>query len=238
MWACADDIRTPDAVQSCLEAILRNGDAVMAYGVVLLKGNGQEELLQIKNTWDTRFPTAAERIRAFTRGISSQCISYGLYKKTALSNVVYSNAYGQEYLLLLQLCLHGRFEYVEHPMIVYQLRKVIPFNNPMYEDTPITLKGLLTDGGLRRWKCWTVLVMGSYYLFTARNVKMSEKVSGVAAHVATFSQVYRRRLAKEILFQLFAPISWASCLGWYLARRWNSSYSLARKLRSIIFKAS
>src|SRR5215470_4660133 len=54
MWACADDIRTPDAVQSCLEAILRNGDAVMAYGVVLLKGNGQEELLQIKNTWDTR----------------------------------------------------------------------------------------------------------------------------------------------------------------------------------------
>jgi len=238
MWACADDTRIPDAVQTCSGALQRNPDAVLAYGVILFKVKEQEELFEISNAWDTHSVSAAERIRAFTKGITSQCISYGLYRKTALLNVVYSKAYGQEYLLLLQLCLHGRFEYVNSPMMVYQLRKFVTHHNPMYEDAPITLKNLLTDGGLRRWKCWTVLLMGSYYLFRTRGVTLRERASGVIAHVTTFITVHYKRLAKEIVFQLFTPISWASCLGWDFARRWNSSYSLARKLRAVIFRAS
>jgi glycosyltransferase involved in cell wall biosynthesis len=231
MWAAADDIKPLTAVDRLLQALLRNKGAVLAHGIVLLKVPGREDLVTIPNEMDVSGPDAAKRVQAFTRGLASQCIVYGLFRRSALTSGIFSKCYGQEYLLCLQMCLLGSFEYVKTPMIIYSVRRADFSANPMYTELPITLMDLLTDCGLRRWKCWTTLFIGSYYLAKMGGIKWRERARAVGAHVITFGRLYRAYLGKEIIFQLFVPISWVSFSIWHLASRWNASSLLARKLK-------
>jgi hypothetical protein len=162
-------------------------------------------------------------------------IAYGLHRRDALGKCVFGNTYGQDYLLCLQMCLLGPLEYVRTPMIVYSERKTVPSNNPMYVETPITLFDLLRIGSMRR-KCLVVLILGCYYFLTIPGVAFSQRVGAVAAHVSSFSALYRSRLGKEIVFQVFAPIAWLSKICWSLASRWEFSWSLGQKLKAILIK--
>jgi GT2 family glycosyltransferase len=235
MWAAADDVRPKTAVEDCLAALLRNRTAVMAHGPVLIKANGREELIERTNEVCLSHLKTRQRITAFTKGIKHNGIIYGLHRRDALGKCVFGNTYGQDYLLCLQMCLLGPVEYVRNPIIVYSQRTTVPSDNPMYTETPLTLINLLVRGGPKK-KCWVVLILGCYYLLTIRGVPFSERLGGLAAHLCSFTVLYRSRLGKEIVFRLFAPVSWLSKRFWSLASRWEFSWSLGQKLKAVFLR--
>jgi glycosyltransferase involved in cell wall biosynthesis len=49
MWAAADDVRPATAIEHCAAALLRNSSAVIAHGPVLVKLEGQVDLVQRGN---------------------------------------------------------------------------------------------------------------------------------------------------------------------------------------------
>ena len=234
MWASVDDVRPLTAVAACIEALLRNTRAVMAHGAILVEAEGRAGLVEISNEVHIAAVGAAERVRAFTKGIRRNAVLYGLYRREALGKGMLGGCYGQDYLLCVQMCLLGPLEYVKTPVIVLRERKLIPNDNPMYADEPITMKALLTAGGLRRRKCWTVLLIGCYYLIRIRGVGLTRRVGAVVAHISAFSQRYRTKLAKEMVFQLFTPVAGLGRLVWRLARQWSVSLRLARKLQAML----
>jgi hypothetical protein len=237
MWAAADDVRPMTVVEDLLTLLRRNDRSVLAHGVVVLEVEGREHLIEMRNEMDISAREGAQRVLAFTMGLQSQCILYGLFRRSILTQGIFSNRYGQEYLLCLQLCLLGTFEYLAKPMIIYRERRPVPNVNPMYNDLPITIVNLINDRGLRKWKCWTVLVVGSYYLLRVSGVSVRERAKATLTHVKNFCWLYRRLLAKEIVFQLFGPISWLSVRMWCLARRWEISFAVARKIRGAFLGA-
>ena len=231
MWAAADDVRPTTAVEDCVVALQRNSAAVMAHGPVLVRLEGQEALVERTNEVHLAGWEAGERVRAFTNGIGHNGMLYGLYKRGALAQGTLGTCLGQDYLLCLQMCLLGPVEYVKTPMIVYQERWHVPTDNLMYPDRPLTLRDLLRSS---RRKCWTVLLMGCYYLARIRSISLSQRICGIAAHVFAFSRLYRVRLAKEVMFLLFTPARWLTSITWRLAHRRSFSLRLARKLQAIL----
>jgi hypothetical protein len=69
MWAAADDVRPATAVEHCVAALLRNSSGVMAHGPVLVKLQGQVDLVERANEVHLADWEVAERARAFTKGI-------------------------------------------------------------------------------------------------------------------------------------------------------------------------
>jgi glycosyltransferase involved in cell wall biosynthesis len=234
MWAAADDVKPKTAVEDCLRALLGNKNAVMAHGPVLIKVDGRENFIERTNEVCLSDFSAWKRISAFTKGIKHNGILYGLYKRDALAKCTFRDTYGDDYLLCLQMCLLGPLEYVRTPMIVYSERSPVPCDNPMYPEAPITLIKLLIRGGPK--KCWAVLILGCYYLLKIQGLAFCERVGGVAAHLYSFSVLYRSRLVKEIVFRLFAPIAWLSRICWSLASQWEFSWSLGQKLKAILLR--
>jgi glycosyltransferase involved in cell wall biosynthesis len=231
VWACADDLRPATAVENCVETLLRNSSAVMAHGAVLVRLEGREDLVEASNEMDLSGLGAAERVRVFTKGIKHNAMLYGLYRRSALAKGTLGTCLGHDYLLCLQMCLLGPVEYIKKPIIVYQERGSVPSDNPMYRDRSLTIVDLLRS---TRRKCWTVLLMGCYYLARIRSISLTQRVFGVASHAFTFSRLYRVRLAKEVVFHLFTPARWLSSLVWRLAHRWSLSLRLARKVQAIL----
>jgi hypothetical protein len=72
MWAAADDVRPATAVEHCVAALLRNSSAAMAHDPVLVKLEGQVELVERANEVHLADWEVAERARAFTKGIPHQ----------------------------------------------------------------------------------------------------------------------------------------------------------------------
>jgi hypothetical protein len=68
---------------------------------------------------------------------------------------------GQAYLLCFQTCLLCPVEYVKTPILILQERWPVLTDNSMDGDRPLTLMELLRSS---RRRCWTVLLMGYYYL--------------------------------------------------------------------------
>jgi glycosyltransferase involved in cell wall biosynthesis len=231
MWAAADDVRPTIAVENCVAALLRNSSAIMAHGPILVKLEGREDLEERANEVHLADWAVAERIRPFTTGVRHNGMLYGLYRRCALIKGTLGTCLGQDYLLCLQMCLLGPVEYVKAPMIILTERGPIRTDNPMYRDRPLTLRDLLRS---RRSKCWTVLIMGCYYLARIHSISLTQRARGIAAHMFTFSQLYRVRLAKEAVFLLFTPARWLTSLAWCLAHRWSFSLRLARKLQAIL----
>jgi hypothetical protein len=157
-----------------------------------------------------------------------------LHKRAALLQARLGNHVGQDYLLCLQMCLLGAIEYASAPVIVYQERKKKPSTNPMYSEVPVTLTHLLTANKIYRRKCWTVLIVGCYYLATTGQVPWTERWKAIAAHLTAFVSLYRSRFAKEILYQVFEPIAWLSVLAWLMARQSPVALRLARKVQARI----
>ena len=233
MWAAADDIRPPTMVEQYVQALLRNERAVMAHGIVLGQLEDREALHEYSNEILITALQAAERVRAFTSGLEHNGMLYGLYRREALVRGTLGSCLGQDYLLCLQMCLLGPLAYVKAPMIVLRERRATPSTGPMYEEVSVTGTALLKGSRVIRRKCWTVLLMGCYYLATLAGVPWTQRLSAVAAHVSTFSRRYRTRLAKEIVFQGFEPVVGLSIGVWRLAKRWPFTLCLARKIEAI-----
>ena len=233
MWAGVDDIRAPNTLEICLKALLKNKRAVMVHGPVLSQGKGSETLVEIANGANLSHSRAAARIRAFIKGIEHNAILYGLYRRDAVTRGTFGNCLGQDYLLGLQMCLLGPIEYVPTPMIVCQERGSRHSDNPMYTDGPLTLRDLLRGRGHRNKKCWTVLLKGLFYLGKIRGVTLSERIDALAAHLLTFSSVYRHQLVKELVLQALTPVTLMSLLIWRLTRDWEYARKLHARLKQI-----
>lgn len=231
MWAAVDDMKPPTAVEQCLDALRRDERAVVAHGVVLVQTARGQDLVEYPNDVRITDTRPAARVRAFIEGMPHNAILYGLYRREALQRVVLGHCLGQDYLLSLQMCLVGPFAHTRTPMVTYSERKMLASRSPMYSELPLTLRNLLQAGRVHRRKCWTVLLMGSYYLATVDNVRWPERWQAVAAHAVTFSRLYRSRLAKEVVFQLFEPVVWMGGVLWRLARRWGV---LTRKFQTLL----
>jgi len=220
MWAAVDDWKPATALAHCLEALRRDERAVAAHGIVLVQTPGGREAVAYPNDIGITDSRAAARVRAFITGRPHNAILYGLYRREALQRVVLGHCLGQDYLLCLQMCLLGPFAYIPHPIIRYSERKAVASSSPMYTEVPLTLRNLIQAGKVHRRKCWTVLLMGCYYLATVGHVRWSERWPAIVAHAVTFSQLYRRQLVKEVVFQLCQPVVWTAMVSWRLARRW------------------
>jgi glycosyltransferase involved in cell wall biosynthesis len=232
MWAAVDDLKPLTAIERCVGALVNNPRAVLAHGIVLVQTAGGDTLVEYPNDICLTDISAAARVRAFHKGLQHHAMIFGLHRREVLRQGVLGNCLGFDYLLCLQLCLLGPLEYVQTPIVVYRERRTVASSSTMYTEVPITLGTLLQVGKVARRKCWTVLFMGCYYLATVGHVRWSERCGAIAAHVATFSQLYRSRLAKEVVFQLFEPLMWLGILLWRLARRWALTLRLARKIQA------
>jgi glycosyltransferase involved in cell wall biosynthesis len=233
-WAAIDDIKPPTAVEACLQALMGNQGAVLAHGVVLLRTSASEELFEYPNRVHAVDIIPAGRIRKFTNDLQHNDMFYGLYRRDALILGKLGSHCGQDYLLCLQMCLLGEVEYVPQPITIRQERKAIPSSSPMYTEAPMTLNHLITANKIYRRKCWTVLLLGSYYLATVGNVPWKERVGAIAAHVIAFSSLHRSRLAKEIIYQAFEPVVRLCAIFWRVTQRGRYSWRIARKLRSLL----
>jgi hypothetical protein len=233
-WAAIDDIKPPTAIEACLEALMRDRGAVLAHGVVLLRTSANDEIFEYPNRVHAVETIPAQRIRKFTNDLQHNDMFYGLYRRDALMLGKLGSHCGQDYLLCLQMCLLGKVQYVPQPITLRQERKAIPSTSPMYAEIPMTLNHLITANKIYRRKCWTVLVLGSYYLATVGNVPWNERVSAIAAHVIAFSSLHRSRLAKEIVYQLFEPFVRLGAVFWRVTQRGRYSLRIARKLRSLL----
>ena len=232
MWAAVDDLKPLTAVERCVKALVNNPRAVLTHGIVLVQTAGGDNLIAYPNDICLADTSAAVRVCAFHKGLQHHAMIFGLYRREVVQQGVLGNCLGFDYLLCLQMCLLGPLEYVRTPIVVYRERRTVASSSTMYTEVPITLGTLLQVGKAVRRKCWTVLVMGCYYLATVGHVRWSERCRAIAAHVVTFSHLYRSRLAKEAVFQLFEPVMWLGILLWRLARRWSLTLRLARKVQA------
>jgi glycosyltransferase involved in cell wall biosynthesis len=232
MWAAVDDIRPPNAVEKCLEALLTNPVAAMSHGPVLVKNEGSEKLTKISNELYMNGLSSTERVRVFTEALGHNGILYGLYRRSALSVATLGNCYGQDYLLCLQMCVVGPLEYVRAPMIICRERRAQPSSNPMYGDVPGTIATVLKDRGLRRRKCWVVLIMGAYYLAKLNTVSIATRLGAIFAHLRAFSALHQTRLARELVLQLCEPAAYLCRFSWRMASHWPITSRLARRLQA------
>ena len=234
-WVSADDRRPPLAIQVCLEAFQQHPDAVLVHGPILYEAGEGADLVELSNEVDLSAPNSAARVRAFTQGLRFNEIVYGLYRSCALRKAMFPSTYGPDYLMALQMCLLGPVVSVATPIVVYHIRQPLA-GNPMYRDVPITLTNLLMDSGMRRWKCWTMLTMGSYYLLKIPDIPLRNRLRAVRAHLLSFCMRYRIKLARECLFQPFGLVSAVAFFSWRLARRSSLSFRLASKLRACLIR--
>jgi hypothetical protein len=233
MWACADDTKPPQAVEKCLDALITNDDAVMAHGPILFRIPGRADLITVINPLDMSSLGTAERIQIFIRNVKHLCIQYGLYRREFLKRAVFSNCYGQEYLLCLQMLVLGRFAAVSAPMLVYTVRKQLNAD-PVYDELPPTLINLLTAGPVPRAKCWTVWLLGCFYVLKIKGVSVRTRIIAAHAHFLTLFRLYRKRLALELLFLLFFPLACLACWSWQLAKKCPVTARFARKLKTVV----
>lgn len=210
MWACADDIRPPNSVETLVEALVNNQQAVMAHGPIILKIADRQ--VEVSNEMDLLHARAAKRVRVFTSKLQHNGMEYGLYRRGMFEKAAYGNHYGTEYLTSLQMCLLGPLEYVRVPMLIYKHEvEYAPTHDPMYRDLPVTMKTLremVRPQGIRARKCRQVLIRGCYYLMRSPGTPLRDRVLGIAAYVWTFSWRFRVKLAKETVGVMFIPIFW------------------------------
>jgi glycosyltransferase involved in cell wall biosynthesis len=216
MWTAADDVRPPNAVEVLLATLVENAAAVMAYGSILLRTDGREQLARVAADLHMAGLPAAGRVRAFTQQLTHNAVFYGLYRRAAAVQGTLGYHYGNDYLYCLQMCLLGPFTYTPAPVLIHRRPEWPddPLDNPrygpMYGNVPVTLKNLAQPSPIRRKKSWTVVFMGAYYLATSRGTPWADRVGAVAVHVWTFGSRYRVLLAKEAAYHLCRPAFWVA----------------------------
>lgn len=220
MWTAADDVRPPHALAALMAALQAHPDAPMAYGPVRLHFDGAVHLA-ITNEMPLTGLSVGRRVQLFTESMQHNAMFYGLYRRRAAQYVRLGAHYGVDYLACLTMCLLGPLAYTPTPMLVYRHKRgpVTSFTNPMYESAPLTLRDLFTIGGVRRKKCWTVVLTGSRYLATTRAAAPGQRAAAIAAHVLTFGRRYWRPLAREAALLLVAGVQWLLTLPWRVSRR-------------------
>lgn len=207
-WTAADDVRPPDAIERCVEAMEAQPDIVMAHGPIELELPGRTASLRIENRADMMQPRPSARVRAYTNDVDHVALMFGLHRRDVLQSIEYGRLVAGDYFVCLQMSQRGPVGWVPTPILIYH-HQYGALDNPMYERLPITLRDLLLHRGLRRRKCWMVLGIGCRYLWRegARH-GTRERASTVGAFAAAFTRRFRAHLATELVYLAFSPVSW------------------------------
>ena len=202
MWNGADDIRPPNAINSLVQALMKNPQAVMAHGPIIAK-LGELEMHR-PNEMDLSSAGSSQRVRVLTARMQHIAMEYGLCRLATLRGAIYAafdrygnELYGSDFLLCLQMCFLGPIEYVPSPMIVYRIRTMPPAS-PLGDAMPLTINTMLF-GNKRMWKSWGVLTRGCCYLMRFRQVCLNQRLIGMLAYITAFIVRYKGRLATDVL---------------------------------------
>lgn len=228
MWTAADDVRPPRALAALLAALQAQPDAPMAYGPVQLRFDGAVRK-EITNEMHLAGLSVGRRVRRFTESMQHNAMFYGLYRRSAAQQIRLGAHYGADYLACLTTCLLGPLAYTPTPMLVYRHKggPVASFANPMYELARFRVRDLFTMGGVRRKKCWTVVLTGSRYLATTAAATPGQRAAAIAAHLLSFGRRYWRPLAREASILLVGAVQWLLALPWRVSRRPDRALSRA-----------
>jgi glycosyltransferase involved in cell wall biosynthesis len=205
-WTAGDDLRPPGAIGALALALERQPAAVMAHGPVIARLSREGRDVPVSNAMDLSGPDPARRVATFTRMLRHNAILFGLYRRDAIRRAVYGAHMAMDYLFCLQVCAAGPIAYIDEPMLVYDHRWG-PVDNPMYAREPVTLRDLLIHRGVRRRKCWHVLVKGARYVVRAAAGPPRDRRRAAAAHVAAFVGRYHAELLTEIPFLATSPLA-------------------------------
>lgn len=235
MWGAVDDVKPPTTVASCVEALLRNPQAVLAYGPVFLQGPGWKEIVRVDNPMCMDELSPADRIRLLVREMKTNVIEYGLYRREALGKGVYGDHAGADTLFLLQMGLLGPFAYTSDPILIYQERGSQP-KDLMYHEVPLSMRNLLTAPPHIRRKCWTVFLRGLWYLGQIQGPPLRDKMLAIAVYVKTYTGKYHRRLAKEIVFQSVDPLAKVLSFLWDMSKRMPMTARISKHVHRAVMK--
>ena len=208
-WNAADDVRPGGSLETCVRALDRCREAVMAHGPIEVQLPSPPAVVVVTNEMNLSSPRVEDRIRTFTRRLEHNGMLFGVFRREAVGASSIGAHYGQDYLFCLKTCLQGPVLYVDNPIIRYQQRSN-EINSPMYTWVPVSLRDLLFYRGVRRSKCWLTLVLGCYYLLNEPAVSAGAAVRATRAHVRSFIARYGRHLAGELIFLAFTPVHWVT----------------------------
>lgn len=120
-WAAYDDLCTPDFLGKCVEVLDQESDIVLCYSKARVIDEQGNALHDYHFTLNGRSPKSHKRMFYQIRG--HQCYEvFGLFRSSALEKTgLIGNYAGGDAVLLLQLCLQGRFH--EIPEYLFFPRK-------------------------------------------------------------------------------------------------------------------
>ena len=208
-WTAADDVRPPDAIERCVDALEAQPNCVMAHGPLVLEVPGRSTTLQVENRADISHARPRQRVRAFTKDVDHVGFMFGVHRREALQQVHYGNHMAGDYFVCLQMSQRGPIAWVPTPILIYRHR-FGALDNPMYARQPISVRDLLLHRGVRRRKCWMALGIGCYYLWRANvHVGMSERLQTVRTFASSFATRFPAELGTELVYLACSPVSWA-----------------------------
>jgi glycosyltransferase involved in cell wall biosynthesis len=234
LWHCGDDVRPSDSLERLMIAMRQSPDAVMAHGPVIEEAAGTRNVLA--NAMDLTGPHAAQRVRAYVKGLQHNGMQYGLYKRSVLHRAYatsdfITNHYGHDFHLCLQMCLFGRVEYSLAPMVVYREHGSVPNRDPMGRGRAVTVSTML--GGHRAMlKAWITLLYGCYNLMRPREVPLRERIPALGAFAWAFIGRYGGRLLRDGILIVTHPMRWLLSCAWPMARRAPVILAFGRKIKA------
>ncbi|MGD0660071.1 MAG: glycosyltransferase [Syntrophorhabdales bacterium] len=120
-WATADDLSAPDHIQTCVEVLDREQDAVLCYPKTVLIDENGEFIRYYEDNLDLRSPSPRERLHQYLTKVGLCNIHYGLMRSAALKSTRLVRNYPRSDVVLLgELSLYGTF--VEIPRHLFYRR--------------------------------------------------------------------------------------------------------------------
>lgn len=125
MWAAQDDLREPDFISGCLEALKENPRAVLCYTKAQFIAPDGDHIEFPLPGFDTKGLDVVSRFNVVLWGISYPHQLYGLIRSRALRHTKLSqDTLGTDLVLLSELALLGEFAYV--PRLLFYIRRPEP----------------------------------------------------------------------------------------------------------------
>jgi glycosyltransferase involved in cell wall biosynthesis len=118
-WAAHDDWISPEYISSCVDALEREPDAVLAYGSTICVDDSGSPIEQIAEEMNhPADSTAAGRLSAIIHSSIGCFEIFGLIKSSALARTdLHRSYYGSDRALLAQLSLLGSFLKLDGPIL-------------------------------------------------------------------------------------------------------------------------
>lgn len=203
MWAASDDLRHPDCVRQCVEAMEADPEAVMCCPQIeFIDEQGRPtrcpmlrpEEESIRPSGNTRL----ERVRGMTR-LPAWFDFYGLIRRSALENVgPYPDMWCGDEVLMIDMALQGRFISLPNKLFSYRVYAVKPWPN--------VARSLVPEGALAPPTGNSLALVGMIQRFHACRMGLGERwlLTVYLLAVGTILYAHTRKAVRDHLGASFA----------------------------------